>query len=196
MILSLVFLFILYCLRNSILDLLKYEFKFLEFIWTLIPCFFLIFLGIPSLKLLYFSENILKNPRISINITAHQWYWSYDYSDFKNLEFDSYILPKIELIQGIYRLLEVDNRVVLPFNSLIRFIVTSRDVLHSWALPSLGIKVDANPGRLNQICSLRLSSSINYGQCSEICGANHSFIPILVEFTSPLAFKSWINSIY
>lgn len=157
------------------------------------PIFILICLGIPSLNLLYKSEFFLETPSLSLKITGHQWYWSYDYSDFSQIEFDSFILPFSDLKKGINRLLEVDNRVILPFNLFTRFIVTRADVLHSFSIPGLGIKVDANPGRLNQICSLRIFPSILYGQCSEICGANHRFIPIVVEFSSPLAFKNWIK---
>lgn len=185
---------IFFLLKNKKLNLEIYESKILEFFWTLFPIFILICLGIPSLNLLYKSEFFSETPSISIKITGHQWYWSYDYSDFQIVEFDSFIIPFSDLKEGINRLLEVDNRVILPFNLFIRFIITSADVLHSFSVPRLGIKVDANPGRLNQICSRRLFPSIIYGQCSEICGANHSFIPIVIEFTRSLSFKNWIKS--
>lgn len=150
-------------------------------------------MGFPRLKLLYDSEIISESPSVSVKVEAHQWYWSYNYSDFSNIYFDSFIIPLSRLNPGRNRLLEVDNRLILPINSLIRFVISSADVLHSWAVPPLGIKVDANPGRLNQICSVSESTQIIYGQCSEICGANHRFIPIVLEFCPILNFKSFVK---
>lgn len=132
---------------------------------------------------------------ISIKAIGHQWYWSYEYTDYKNLDYDSYIIPLNESKPFNFRLLDVDNRITVPFITQIRLIVTSADVIHSWAIPSLGIKIDGTPGRLNQI-SFRINrAGLFYGQCSEICGANHRFIPIVIERISPNYFFKWIITI-
>jgi cytochrome c oxidase subunit 2 len=166
----------------------------IEVIWTILPAVTLIFIALPSLRLLYILDEI-NNPLISIKTIGHQWYWSYEYSDFKRLEFDSYIIPATEIKPFNFRLLDVDNRIILPFNSQIRIIVTAADVLHSWAISSLGIKIDATPGRLNQTRFLINRPGLIYGQCSEICGANHSFIPIVIEAISTNNFIKWITKI-
>lgn len=166
----------------------------IEVIWTILPAVTLIFIALPSLRLLYILDEI-NNPLISIKTIGHQWYWSYEYSDFKRLEFDSYIIPATEIKSFNFRLLDVDNRIILPFNSQIRIIVTAADVLHSWAISSLGIKIDATPGRLNQTRFLINRPGLIYGQCSEICGANHSFIPIVIEAISTNNFIKWITKI-
>jgi cytochrome c oxidase subunit 2 len=154
----------------------------------------LVFIGVPSLIILYSTE-MLTFPDLTLKITGHQWYWSYDYSDLSDVEFDSYLVPCHELSRGTPRLLETDNHVLLPLASDIRFIVSSRDVLHSWALPSFGLKADANPGRLNvaYLSSTNICGII-YGQCSEICGANHSFIPISVEILPFSNFYTWVKA--
>jgi cytochrome c oxidase subunit 2 len=123
-------------------------------------------------------------------VTGHQWYWSYDYTDFKTIDFDRYIIPLNDLKNGEIRLLEVDNNLVVPFNSENRFIIRRADVLHSWTIPVIGIKIDANPGRLNMVIFNSFNRGIFYGQCREICGANHRFIPICLEATSILNFKN------
>lgn len=166
----------------------------IEVIWTILPAVTLIFIALPSLRLLYILDEI-NNPLISIKTIGHQWYWSYEYSDFKNVEFDSYIIPTTELKSFNFRLLDVDNRIALPFNSQVRIIVTAADVLHSWTIPSLGIKIDATPGRLNQTRFLANRPGLIYGQCSEICGANHRFIPIVIERISTNRFIKWITKI-
>lgn len=171
----------------------KIEYQWLELIWTLIPCLLLVVIGTPSLIYLYQSENFVENPRLTIHVIGHQWYWTYEYKDFNELTFDSYIIPILSLKEGIYRLLEVDNHLILPFQIFVRFLVSSADVLHSFALPRIGIKVDANPGRLNQIISIREFPQIVFGQCSEICGANHRFIPIVIEFSNISLFLNWIK---
>nr|QIZ12535.1 cytochrome c oxidase subunit II [Tonicina zschaui] len=163
----------------------------IEMIWTIMPAIILIFLAFPSLRLLYLLDEV-EAPGLTVKAIGHQWYWSYEYSDFLNLEFDSYMVPIEEMVSGGYRLLEVDNRMVIPFNSKIRILVTSGDVLHSWALPSVGVKVDAVPGRLNQLSFLVKSPGVFYGQCSEICGANHSFMPIVVEVVDSKFFVNWV----
>lgn len=163
----------------------------LETLWTIAPAIVLIILAIPSIKILYMLDEI-SDPLITIKTIGHQWYWSYQYRDLSKIEFDSYIIPTRELNIGDYRLLEVDNRLFVPFNKDIRIIISSSDVIHSWTIPSLGIKVDAIPGRLNQVAINILFPSVLYGQCSEICGANHRFIPICIEAIST---KDFINKV-
>nr|ARH53989.1 cytochrome c oxidase subunit 2 [Phyllobrotica quadrimaculata] len=167
------------------------EGQMIEIIWTILPTITLIFIAIPSLRLIYILDEI-NNPLITIKTIGHQWYWSYEYSDFKTIEFDSYMIPSNELNKHNFRLLDVDNRIVIPFESNIRMLITSGDVIHSWTIPSLGVKVDATPGRLNQICFYVNRTGLFFGQCSEICGANHSFMPIVLESTSLNYFSKWI----
>ena len=163
----------------------------IETIWTIIPAIILIFLALPSLRLLYLLDEV-GDCSLTVKSIGHQWYWSYEYSDFLNIEFDSYIVPTNELERGDFRLLEVDHRVVLPTQTDIRVLVTSADVIHSWTVPSLGIKADAVPGRLNQLRFYVKYPGVFYGQCSEICGANHSFIPIVVEAVPLKNFMEWV----
>uniref|UniRef100_M4H4P2 Cytochrome c oxidase subunit 2 n=12 Tax=Cellia TaxID=44534 RepID=M4H4P2_9DIPT len=165
----------------------------IEIIWTVLPAIILMFIAFPSLRLLYLMDEI-NTPSITLKSIGHQWYWSYEYSDFLNLEFDSYMIPTNELEMSGFRLLDVDNRVVLPMNNQIRILVTATDVLHSWTVPSLGVKVDATPGRLNQINFLINRPGLFFGQCSEICGANHSFMPIVIESIPMNFFIKWITS--
>uniref|UniRef100_A0AAU7LK44 Cytochrome c oxidase subunit 2 n=1 Tax=Thalassa montezumae TaxID=3129753 RepID=A0AAU7LK44_9CUCU len=165
----------------------------IELIWTILPAITLIFIALPSLKLIYLIDEI-KNPLITLKTIGHQWYWTYEYSDFNKIEFDSYMIPSNDLKSFNFRLLEVDNRTILPFNSQIRLLMTSSDVIHSWTIPSTGIKVDASPGRLNQISFSLNRTGIFYGQCSEICGANHSFMPISIESITPTLFIKWIKN--
>nr|YP_010975285.1 cytochrome c oxidase subunit II [Aneogmena fischeri]WNX92419.1 cytochrome c oxidase subunit II [Aneogmena fischeri] len=167
--------------------------QFIEIIWTILPVIVLLFIALPSLRLLYLLDEI-NEPAISLKTIGHQWYWSYEYSDFNNIEFDSYMIPTNELLNNNFRLLDVDNRIILPMNSQIRILVSAADVLHSWTIPALGIKVDATPGRLNQTNFLINRPSLFYGQCSEICGANHSFMPIVIESISINYFIKWINN--
>lgn len=162
----------------------------IEFIWTIIPAITLIFIAIPSLHLLYLTDEIF-NSQISIKVLGHQWYWSYEYSDF-NKEFDSFIIPESDINLNSIRLLETDNNLVIPINTNIKFLISSTDVIHSWTIPSLGLKIDAIPGRLNQCFSSSNRPGLYFGQCSEICGANHRFIPISIEITS---IKNFINFI-
>nr|ARH54940.1 cytochrome c oxidase subunit 2 [Coleoptera sp. 3 AH-2016] len=165
----------------------------IEMIWTILPAIILILIALPSLRLLYIMDEIF-NPITTVKIIGHQWYWSYEYSDYKSIEFDSYMIPTNELKFFNFRLLDVDNRMVVPFNSQIRIIVTSTDVIHSWTIPSLGVKIDSTPGRLNQSNFNINRTGLFFGQCSEICGANHSFMPIVIESISPKYFLKWINS--
>nr|YP_010173043.1 cytochrome c oxidase subunit II [Anopheles ininii]AWB98981.1 cytochrome c oxidase subunit 2 [Anopheles aff. oswaldoi A PGF-2018]QSH90921.1 cytochrome c oxidase subunit II [Anopheles ininii] len=165
----------------------------IEIIWTVLPAIILMFIAFPSLRLLYLMDEI-NTPSITLKSIGHQWYWSYEYSDFLNLEFDSYMIPTNELESNGFRLLDVDNRVILPMNNQIRILVTATDVLHSWTVPSLGVKVDATPGRLNQLNFLINRPGLFFGQCSEICGANHSFMPIVIESIPMNFFIKWITS--
>lgn len=179
---------------NNFTNIKLYEGQLIELIWTIIPALILIFIALPSLRALYLLDEV-KTPAITIKTIGHQWYWSYEYSDFPQVEFDSYIIPSQDINEIDLRLLEVDNRTVIPFNTQIRLLVSAADVIHSWTIPSLGIKVDAIPGRLNQLRIFCLRPGLLYGQCSEICGANHRFMPIVLEAVSPKDFISWIKSL-
>lgn len=166
----------------------------IEVIWTILPAIILLFIAFPSLRILYLLDEV-NNPSISLKTIGHQWYWSYEYSDFSGIEFDSYIIPQNEISLDTFRLLDVDNRVILPINNQIRILVSATDVLHSWAIPSLGVKIDASPGRLNQTNFFINRPGLFFGQCSEICGANHSFIPIVIESVPTNHFIKWISNI-
>jgi len=150
----------------------------LEIVWTIIPAIILMFIAIPSFTLLYSLEESIE-PSVTLKIIGHQWYWSYEYSDYVSLNggdhisFDSYMINTNDLTKGAFRLLEVDNRVILPIKNHIRLHITAADVLHSWAVPSFGIKVDACPGRISQATLFLKREGVYYGQCSEICGVNH-----------------------
>ena len=152
-----------------------------EWIWTIIPAVILLGIGFPSIRILYLLDE-RGTPSITLKAIGHQWYWSYEYSDFTYLDFDSYIT------KSHYRLLDTDHRIVLPIWSHIRVLITAADVLHSWTIPSIGIKADAIPGRLNQLLFSIDRPGYYYGQCREICGRNHSFIPISVEAVLPATF--------
>lgn len=167
--------------------------QLIETIWTILPAIILILIALPSLRLLYILDEI-NNPSISVKAIGHQWYWSYEYTDYKNIEFDSYIIPSNDLNPHNFRLLDVDNRLIIPFETQIRLLVSSLDVIHSWTIPSLGIKIDGTPGRLNQVGLIINRPGLFFGQCSEICGANHSFIPIVIERISPKYFLKWVIS--
>lgn len=156
----------------------------LERIWTIIPAIFLLFIAFPSLRLLYLIEE-REFYDITIKVVGHQWYWSYEYRDLGFKSFDSYILKDEE---RIFRLLNVDNSLVIPYNTITRIVISRTDVIHSWTIPSLGVKVDAVPGRLNQLSLIFNRVGLFRGQCSEICGANHRFIPIIVLVTSRIEF--------
>nr|YP_010954573.1 cytochrome c oxidase subunit II [Ocnus glacialis]WMW14035.1 cytochrome c oxidase subunit 2 [Ocnus glacialis] len=165
----------------------------LETIWTIIPAIVLIFMASPSLQLLYLMDEV-NNPYLTIKAIGHQWYWSYEYTDYNDIEFEAYMVHTEDLINGQPRLLETDNHMVIPLNNPIRVLVSSTDVLHSWAIPSLGIKIDAIPGRLNQTSLFINQAGLYYGQCSEICGANHSFMPIVIEAVPYNTFNNWIST--
>nr|YP_002587037.1 cytochrome c oxidase subunit II [Sousa chinensis]ACB06000.1 cytochrome c oxidase subunit II [Sousa chinensis]APD82476.1 cytochrome c oxidase subunit II [Stenella longirostris] len=164
-----------------------------ETIWTILPAVILIMIALPSLRILYMMDEI-NNPSLTVKTMGHQWYWSYEYTDYEDLNFDSYMIPTSDLKPGELRLLEVDNRMVLPMQMTIRMLVSSEDVLHSWAVPSLGLKTDAIPGRLNQTTLMSTRPGLFYGQCSEICGSNHSFMPIVLELVPLENFEKWSAS--
>nr|YP_010564346.1 cytochrome c oxidase subunit II [Scopula lactea]UYX62369.1 cytochrome c oxidase subunit II [Scopula lactea] len=178
---------------NKYINRFLLEGQTIELIWTILPAITLIFIALPSLRLLYLLDE-LNNPLITLKSIGHQWYWSYEYSDFNNIEFSSYMIPSNDLEFNNFRLLDVDNRIILPMNNQIRILVTATDVIHSWTIPSLGVKVDANPGRLNQTNFYINRPGLYFGQCSEICGANHSFMPIVIESITMKNFINWINN--
>nr|APC60715.1 cytochrome c oxidase subunit II [Trinomys setosus] len=164
-----------------------------ETIWTILPAIILIMIALPSLRILYMMDEV-NNPLLTVKTMGHQWYWSYEYTDYEELNFDSYMIPTTDLKPGELRLLEVDNRVVLPMEVPVRMLISSEDVLHSWAIPSLGLKTDAIPGRLNQTILTSSRPGLYYGQCSEICGSNHSFMPIVIEMVALKNFEDWCSS--
>nr|VFU78827.1 cytochrome c oxydase subunit 2 [Proasellus ortizi] len=187
--------FVGYLLISTLSNKLTYRFflesQVIEIIWTILPAVILLFVAFPSLRLLYLLDEV-NQPSVTLKATGHQWYWSYEYSDFSDTEFDSYMIPSPDLNSGDFRLLEVDNRVKLPMLFQVRLLVTASDVIHSWTVPSLGMKADAVPGRLNQLSFVMKRPGIFYGQCSEICGANHSFMPIVLE---SVTLPHFINSL-
>nr|YP_009988604.1 cytochrome c oxidase subunit II [Chromis notata]QNM39916.1 cytochrome c oxidase subunit 2 [Chromis notata] len=162
----------------------------IEIIWTVLPALILILIALPSLRILYLMDEI-NDPHLTIKAMGHQWYWSYEYTDYEDLGFDSYMIPTQDLTGGQFRLLDTDHRMVVPVESPIRMLISAEDVLHSWAVPSLGVKMDAVPGRLNQAAFIASRPGVFYGQCSEICGANHSFMPIVVEAVPLEQFETW-----
>nr|AHA52561.1 cytochrome c oxidase subunit II [Pselaphanus sp. QL-2013] len=165
----------------------------LEIIWTLLPMMVLFLISIPSLKILYLIDEI-NNPFLTMKIIGNQWYWSYEYSDFNELMYDSFMIKDMNNLD-LFRALDVDNRLILPYKTYIRSLITSLDVIHSWTIPSLGVKVDATPGRLNQILLMISRPGLFFGQCSEICGLNHSFMPIVLESVNMKVFMNWITSL-
>lgn len=166
---------------------------FLETVWTLVPMLILMFMAFPSLYLLYLIEDI-SAPSVTVKVVGHQWYWEYQYSNsWLSHSFDSYIVHE-KPDSPLFYALDVDNRLVLPTLSSILFLITSADVIHSWTVPTLGIKTDAIPGRLNYLSTSSPLSGLYYGQCSEICGANHRFMPIVVEFLPVESFLTHLDS--
>ena len=168
----------------------------IEIIWTVVPSLILVAIALPSFSLLY-AMDALVDPTMTLKIVGHQWYWSYEYSDVAvetgaHVAFDAYMVPDDDLEAGQLRLLEVDRRVVLPELVPVRLLVTAADVLHSWAMPSLGIKVDAVPGRMNMVTLLADREGTFFGQCSEICGVNHGFMPIALDVVSVDRFVAWL----
>lgn len=164
---------------------------FLEVIWTVLPILILVLIGIPSLSLLYSLEETVE-PSLTVHAIGRQWYWSYEYNDYR-IEYDSCMITEEDLNPGELRLLEVDNRLITPTNMHVRLMISSSDVIHSWTIPSLGIKVDAIPGRVNQCHIYTKKVGIYYGQCSEICGVGHGYMPIVLQ---SIKYSQFIDYIY
>lgn len=191
-ILLLITLIVLYCLSFFFLQkktsvIIRHNHS-LETIWTILPASILFIIAFPSLRLLYMREEQLYRP-LRVKTMGHQWYWSYEYRNFKDTEFDSFIKNE----NFLFRLLETDNFLVLPTKRFIQIFTSSTDVLHSWTVPALGVKADSTPGRLNIINFLNNKPGVLYGQCSEICGANHRFIPISLLSLPFKKFLIWLN---
>ena len=163
----------------------------LEVIWTVVPIVILVIISVPSLKLLYFMDKT-HNPEMTLKVTGHQWYWSYEYPDDGNFTFDSVMVDEDDLEDGQTRLLTVDEEVVLPIDTDIRVLLSSDDVIHNWAVPSFGIKIDTVPGRTNETWVRINREGVYKGQCSELCGVNHGFMPISVTAVSKEAYKAWV----
>ena len=171
---------------------------FLEVVWTVIPIIILIVITVPSVKLLVFMDKAPKEKvEMTLKVIGHQWYWSYEYPDAGNLAFDSNIIPdeEIDASKGQIRLLEVDNRIAIPVDTTIRVLMTSEDVLHNWAVPAFGIKMDTVPGRINEswIRVPAARAGVYRGQCSELCGVNHGYMPIVIEAKSKQDFAKWLD---
>ena len=163
-----------------------------EVAWTVVPVCILVAIAIPSLRVHYFMERA-PEAEMTLKVTGRQWYWSYEYPDFGNFGFDSYMVKDEELKPGQVRLLEVDNRVVVPVDTVVRVQLTGADVIHSWAVPAFGVKKDAMPGRLNETWFKATQTGVFYGQCSELCGVGHGFMPIAVDVVSKEAFSAWVK---
>jgi len=164
----------------------------IEVVWTLVPVLILIVIAFPSFKLLYMMD-VTPKADLTIKAIGNQWYWTYEYPD-QDIRFDSNMVPEDKLKPGQLRLFEVDNRVVVPTHTNIRLITTSTDVVHSWAVPAFGVKKDSVPGRLNETWFHVKQPGIYYGQCSELCGVKHGFMPIVVEVVSKTDFDMWVAS--
>ena len=165
----------------------------IEVLWTVVPVVILVVIAIPSFKLLYFADRI-EDADMTIKAIGRQWYWSYEYPDHGNFAFDATMVPEEDLKEGELRLLTTDNKVVLPVNTKIRLLITASDVLHAFALPAMGIKLDAVPGQVNETWVEITREGTYYGQCSEICGTGHAYMPIMVEAVSKEAFDAWVET--
>ena len=163
----------------------------LEVIWTVAPIMILIVIAIPSFKLLFYQDRAV-DAEMTIKAIGHQWYWSYEYPDSDGLAFDAVMIADEDIGPGQVRLLETDNRLVLPVDTTIRILVTADDVIHAWAVPAFGVKIDAVPGRLSETWARVEREGVYFGQCSELCGAYHGFMPIAVEVVSKAAFADWL----
>ncbi|MGC0371331.1 MAG: hypothetical protein DGJ47_000017 [Rickettsiaceae bacterium] len=164
----------------------------IEVIWTIIPIIILIIIAIPSFRILKMAEHTPESD-LTVKVVGNQWYWTYSYPDNENIEFDSYMIADEDLQPGQLRLLEVDNRIVVPQGKTIKFLITAADVIHSFAIPSLGIKTDAVPGKVNETWTKIDKKGVYYGQCSELCGVKHGFMPIAIEVVSEEEFQEWLK---
>ncbi len=163
----------------------------IEIVWTIAPILILIVIAVPSLKLLYYADRI-EVADMTLKATGYQWYWGYEYIDEEELSFEAIMLEEDELKEGQPRLLATDNMIVLPVDTNIRLLITAEDVLHSWAMPAFGVKLDAVPGRINETWMRIEEEGVYYGQCSELCGARHGFMPIAVKAVSKEEYKKWL----
>ena len=194
--------YILYVIINDYKDN-RFAYKYIrhgqviEIIWTIFPAIILLLIAFPSFILLYLCDEVL-TPAMTIKVIGLQWYWKYEYSDFvdsvgETIEIESYVIPDDMLEPGNLRLLDTDTSIVVPVDTHIRFVVTANDVIHCFTIPSLGMKVDATPGRLNQVSALIQRTGVYYGQCSELCGVNHGMMPIKLECVSIEDFIEWLG---
>jgi cytochrome c oxidase subunit 2 len=163
----------------------------IEIIWTVLPVVILVIIAVPSFKILYYMDKTDK-PEMTLKVVGHQWYWEYQYPDAGGFSFDSNMIKDSDIKPGQFRLLEVNNRVVLPIDTNIQLLITGADVIHSWAMPSMGIKTDAVPGRTNEAWVRITKPGIYYGQCSELCGVDHAFMPIAIEAVTKEQYKQWL----
>lgn len=193
-----VFSLLLYvCLRfNSKVNPISNKFShnvLIEVIWTIIPAILLVIIAVPSFRNLYKAEKI-PAADLTIKVVGYQWYWHYAYPDNGGFEYDSYMIQDDKLEPGQIRLLEVDNRVVIPAGKVVKFLITAADVIHSFAVPAFGVKKDAIPGKINETWVKVDKPGVYYGQCSELCGVNHGFMPIAIEVVTEEEFDAWIKS--
>ena len=171
----------------------------LEIIWTTVPVLILVIIAIPSFQLLYKADvtptgaGDIPAPEMTLKIIGRQWYWSYEYPDHDDITFDSIMIPESELKPGQLRLLEVDERMIVPVNTTVRLLITSSDVLHNWAMPAFGIKTDTVPGRINETWFHVTKTGVYRGQCSELCGIGHAYMPIVVEVVPKPVFEAWVG---
>ena len=193
LILTIISYMLIFIILNKLSNRILNEAHKVEFIWTILPAIILLLLAIPSLQLLYIIEES-QNPVLTIKAVGHQWYWNYEYGDFPHINYDSFLINSSQISVEKFRLLEVNNRIIIPINTEVRLLVTAADVIHSWTIPSLGVKADAIPGRLNQLSFSIHRPGVFYGQCSEICGANHSFMPITLESINTKSFINWTKA--
>ena len=165
---------------------------FIEVVWTLVPCLILIVMAVPSFKVLY-SQDTIPKADVTIKAIGYQWYWGYEYPD-ENIIFDSYMVEDKDLKENQPRLLTVDNEFFVPVNKVVKLMITANDVLHAWALPSFGVKRDAVPGRINETWFKAERTGTFYGQCSELCGIKHAFMPITVNVVTEEEYKEWLDT--
>ena len=164
---------------------------FIEILWTVIPCLILIVIAVPSFRLLY-KQDVIPKADITIKATGYQWYWGYEYPD-QNIAFEANMIETKNLKPNQPRLLETDNHVVVPVNKVVKVLITANDVLHAWAVPSFGVKRDAIPGRINETWFKAIKEGVYYGQCSELCGSRHAFMPITVRVVSEKQYYDWLS---
>ena len=165
----------------------------IEVLWTVVPIILLLGVAVPSMRYLYFADRAV-DAEMTFKAIGNQWFWSYEYPDHGDIAFDSYMIPKDELQEGQPRLLAVDNQVVLPVDTTIRILLTASDVLHNFAIPALGLKLDTVPGRINETWTKILYEGTYYGQCSELCGINHAYMPIAIKAVSKENFRKWAEA--